>query len=388
MFEPRKIYDGGCTEECFEVSRTVNCLISGPGGKVIVCAHRYTVRDDFDSKRAMLGLCYILESDLSLPPNKNIGANNILVVREALRGKKLKVVADFDNHLKYGVCQVGTAVSWTKPTNTSQDQDYALFGAPGCFNWRGNLLGQRTGSISKYQQALGEEDNANYTKHGHLGLAVTSGVFFDGELQFVTGAPHVNRGDAGTGEIYFYTLNRKSDKLEMNDQWTLSGGSFGAGYGFSLATVDANGDGEDDLLVSAPFTDSDGRGGSVFLYLNQDSGLRRESFVEIRGAGPEGQFGLAVSSVGDINKDGYDDFAVGSPYEGAGVVYLFLGGVHGVSRLKYGTPWLKAEQVSSQTIRASDFLAPGHIPVPADFASFGASLSGGMDLDDNDYPGE
>ena len=51
---------------------------------MIVCAHRYTVRDHLDTKRAMLGLCYILESDLSLPPNKNIGANNLLVVREAL----------------------------------------------------------------------------------------------------------------------------------------------------------------------------------------------------------------------------------------------------------------------------------------------------------------
>ena len=337
----------------------------------------------------MLGLCYILEPDLSLPPNKNIGANNILVVREALRGKKLKVIKDFDNHLRYGVCQVGTAVSWTKPTNTSQDhEDYALFGAPGCFNWRGNLLGQRTGSISKYQQALGEEDNARYTKHGHLGLAVTSGLFFDREQQFVTGAPHVNRGDAGTGEIYFYTLNRKSDKLEINDQRTLSGGSFGGGYGFSLATLDANGDDQDDLLVSAPFSDNSGRGGSVFVYLNQGSSLQQESYVEIRGDGPEGQFGLAVTSVGDINKDGFDDFAVGSPYQGAGVVYLFLGGVDGVSRHKAGSLWLKAEEVSSQVIRAEDFLAPGHLPVPPDFASFGSSLSGGMDLDDNDYPGE
>ena len=354
---------------------------------MIVCAHRYTVRDDFDTKRAMLGLCYILEPDLSLPPNKNIGANNILVVREALRGKKLKVVQDFDNHLRYGVCQVGTSVAWTKPTNTTSP-DYALFGAPGCFNWRGNLLGQRTGSSSNYQQAVGEEDNSRYTKHGHLGLAVTSGVFFDREQQFVSGAPHVNRGEAGTGEIYFYTLNRKSDKLEINDQRTLSGGAFGAGYGFSLATVDANGDGQDDLIVSAPFSDKEGRGGSVFLYLNEGSGLRQESYVEIRGAGPEGQFGLAVSSAGDINKDGFDDFAVGSPYQGAGVVYLFLGGVDGVSHHKYGEPWLKAEEVSSQIIRAEDFLAAGsNIPLPPHFASFGSSLSGGMDLDDNDYPG-
>ena len=118
---------------------------AGPGGKVIVCAHRYTVRDVdkrsfkvIDSKRAMLGMCYILEADLSLPRDTNVGANNVLVVREAMQGKKLSVMHNFEDHNKYGVCQVGTAAHWAR----NSSQDYALFGAPGCFTWRGNLLGQ------------------------------------------------------------------------------------------------------------------------------------------------------------------------------------------------------------------------------------------------------
>ena len=161
-------------------------LLSGVGGKVIVCAHRYTVRDVdkynhkvIDSKRAMLGMCYILESDLSLPTDTSIGANNILVVREAMQGKKLSVIHNFEDHNKYGVCQVGTSVSWIKShTNSSSGggQDTALFGAPGCFTWRGNLLRQRTGSSSKYQAAVGENNFIDYTKHGHMGLSVTSGM--------------------------------------------------------------------------------------------------------------------------------------------------------------------------------------------------------------------
>ena len=359
---------------------------------MIVCAHRYTVRDVdkrthkvIDSKRAMLGMCYILESDLSLPADTNIGANNVLAVREALHGKRLSVKTDFDNHAKYGVCQVGTSVAWTKPTNTSEN--YALFGAPGCFTWRGNVFGQRTGSISKYQTTVGEDNFLKFTKHGHMGLAVTSGRFFGQNIQYVTGAPHVSRGESGTGEIYFYEPNLLSDKLEIDDRRTLSGGTFGAGYGFSLATLDANGDGLDDLLVSAPFSDNSGRGGSVYLYLNRAQSLQQDRYIEIRGSGPEGQFGLALTRAGDINKDGFDDFAVGAPYEGAGVVYLFLGGFDGVSGLKQGQGWLKAEDLASQLIRAGDFLAPGHIPVPSNLATFGSSLSGGLDLDDNDYPG-
>jgi len=356
----------------------------GPGGKVIVCAHRYTVRDVIDSKRAMLGMCYILESDLTLPHNVNVGGSNILVVREAVGGKKMTVINDFDDHNKYGVCQVGTSVSWTK--NISKSEDYALVGAPGCFTWRGNLLRQRAGSFRKYQYAVGENNFLKYTKHGHMGLSVTSGNFYNKQEQFVTGAPHVIRGEHGTGEIYFYELSRSSDVLEINDQRTLSGGSFGAGYGFALATLDVNGDDQDDLLVSAPFSDNGGSGGAVFLYLNEDDALYPDSFIEIRGNAPEGQFGLAVTNAGDINRDGFDDFAVGAPYEGPGVVYLFLGGVDGVSGRKHGQEWLKAKEVASQIIKAEDFLAPGHIPVPSNFATCGSSLSGGLDLDDNDYP--
>ena len=243
---------------------------------------------------------------------------------------------------------------------------------------------QRTGSISKYQHAVGEENFLRYTKHGHMGLAVTSGRFYSRHReQFVAGAPHVVRGESGTGEIYFYERDPGSDTLAMDEARMLSGGGFGAGYGFALATLDANGDGLDDLLVSAPFS------GAVFLYLNDDYSLDRDTFIEIRGSEPEDQFGLAVTSLGDVNKDGFDDFAVGAPYEGAGVVYLFLGSVDGVAGPRHGQRWLRAADVASQLIRAEDLVAPGSgLPLPSHFATFGSSLSGGLDLDDNGYPGE
>ena len=79
--------------------------------------------------------------------------------------------------------------------------------------------------------------------------------------------------------------------------------------------------------MSAPFSDTDGRGGSVFLFINIRGELKTNGFLEIRGCVPEGkdpttrvlqsndcfltgQFGLAVSKVGDLNKDGFQDFAV------------------------------------------------------------------------------
>ena len=49
----------------------------GDGGKVVVCAHRYALRDVdphtyrvLDSERGMPGLCYVLNGDLSLLRNE------------------------------------------------------------------------------------------------------------------------------------------------------------------------------------------------------------------------------------------------------------------------------------------------------------------------------
>ena len=46
-----------------------------------------------------------------------------------------------------------------------------------------------------------------------------------------------------------------------------------------------------------------------------------------------GSFGYSVESLGDINRDGYEDLAVSAPYanEGLGVVYIYLGGVAGLT---------------------------------------------------------
>lgn len=42
------------------------------------------------------------------------------------------------------------------------------------------------------------------------------------------------------------------------------------------------------------------------------------------------RFGFAITSLGDLNKDGYDDIAIGAPYEGKGAVYIYLGSDKGL----------------------------------------------------------
>lgn len=76
--------------------------------------------------------------------------------------------------------------------------------------------------------------------------------------------------------------------------------------------------------------------------------------------------------MGDLNKDGFGDFAVGAPYdgpEGLGAVYIYNGSPQG--------PYEKYSQV----IYAEDIDT-----VRGGVSTFGFSLSGGIDLDRNQYP--
>lgn len=52
--------------------------------------------------------------------------------------------------------------------------------------------------------------------------------------------------------------------------------------------------------------------------------------TRLLGPKTESRFGFALSTVGDLNKDGCEDIAVGAPYESSGVVYIFLGSRQGL----------------------------------------------------------
>lgn len=89
------------------------------------------------------------------------------------------------------------------------------------------------------------------------------------------------------------------------------------------------------------------------------------------GVNSRARFGLALTSLGDINLDGYGDFAVGAPYDGpngCGAIYIYHGSSSGPLE-KY-----------SQVIFAEDLAGMTNLK------TFGFSLSGGIDLDGNMYP--
>ncbi|MEZ4647652.1 MAG: FG-GAP-like repeat-containing protein [Candidatus Eisenbacteria bacterium] len=109
--------------------------------------------------------------------------------------------------------------------------------------------------------------------------------------------------------------------LETNYAWTVSG--FGS---VTAAVGDVNADGFDDITVSSASL------ARVRLFLGSPTGP--STSVNWTGTGTSGSwYGGSVAPAGDVNGDGHADFVVGAPIWGSndtGRAYLYYGGPSGV----------------------------------------------------------
>ncbi len=152
----------------------------------------------------------------------------------------------------------------------------------------------------------------------------------DGAGDLLVGAPSEDGGADGAGRAYLFsgatgTLLRTlaSPNAQTNGQ-----------FGVSMAgAADADGDGRGDLLVGTRFEDGGALGaGRAYLFSGATGVLLRT----LESPNPEagGSFGQSVAGVADANGDGQDDLLVGAYSEdggalNAGRAYLFSGAVDG-----------------------------------------------------------
>jgi hypothetical protein len=125
----------------------------------------------------------------------------------------------------------------------------------------------------------------------------------------------------------------------------------GARFGFSVAgSADLDGDGRGEIIIGADFDDPNpsARSGRAYLFSGADRGvssLPLTEYVSPNEPKEEGvaQFGISVTSLGDLNFDGLPDIAVGAPledvpgYAAAGRVYLFSASARGVTSSPFGS---------------------------------------------------
>ena len=134
------------------------------------------------------------------------------------------------------------------------------------------------------------------------------------------------RSDQGIVQLYFGTAT-----LDLVPDMTFHyPGNDSLNNGIDAFEIgDVNNDGYDDFAISGIFGDYSGYPkGKVFLYYGGER-IDTIPFAELYELWIQDYFGSVVEKVGDLNKDGYDDFTVSSTYNwsnGKGYVYLFWGG--------------------------------------------------------------
>ncbi|XP_061217723.1 integrin alpha-7 isoform X4 [Neopsephotus bourkii] len=328
----------------------VSVSSQGAGGKIVTCAHlyeaRHRVRQPLET-RDVLGRCFVLGQDLQDEPEGGDWS--------FCRGRP-------QGHEQFGSCQQGLAAAF------SPDRLYLLLGAPGTYNWKGLLFATGVGGSEPdqvvYRSAAPGETvpgaAADLPHNSYVGFSVASGTGLtrQRELSFVTGAPRANH----TGAV---VILRRDSANRLVPEAVVPGQQLSSAFGHSVAVLDLNSDGWMDLVVGAPhfFERQKEIGGAVYVYINPAG--RWDAATPLRLNGTRGSmFGIALSTAGDLNHDGFEDLAVGAPFDGAGKVYIY----HGSSLGIVATP---AQVLDGEAMGVT---------------AFGYSLSGGLDVDGNLYP--
>ncbi len=161
-------------------------------------------------------------------------------------------------------------------------------------------------------------------------LAGVGDVNADRLSDFVVGAPGNDAAGSDAGRAYVF---EGAGGPVLTPTVTLTGEHAHDGFGTAVAGAgDVNGDGFDDVLIAAPFNGAAGStSGRVYEFFG---GARLSATPNLAASGAvAGEFfGIALSGAGDLNRDGFDDIAIGAPFSAAagrdaGRVAVYLGGL-------------------------------------------------------------
>lgn len=171
-----------------------------------------------------------------------------------------------------------------------------------------------------------------------LGYALDGAGYLNGDdyLDLVIGVHHFTDGQSNEGQVRVYYGSASG--FESGSYWGYVSNQEGASLGAAVAGVgDLDGDGYDDLAVSAPYFDFGVKdAGAVFVFHGSEAGLGAECDWYVSGATENAHFGMSVAAAGDLNQDGFTDLLVGAPgYENGdiinqGAVYVYLGSGDGL----------------------------------------------------------
>ncbi|XP_077385730.1 integrin alpha-3-like isoform X1 [Festucalex cinctus] len=316
-----------------------------PGGRILACGHRFIKIYGASKLRHMIGRCYLHGNDL----HRNADDDHWWTSEQVC------------SHLG----DVSGEVMCSSGMSAAIFRHDVIIGSPGSYQWQGNVHVSWNNPDIVYDTRRSSFPNLQ-RRNIYLGYSVTQavGLLSQDDVTIVTGAPKDTKDDA-RGSVLLAVKDDGGGTLAIRQ--TLRGEQTGSYFGNAVAAADLDNDGWHDLLVGAPFyfRRQQEVGGAVYVYMNAGGRFRSKPTLVLKGP-PASAFGMAVAHAGDLDRDGFQDFAVGAPFHGTGSVMIWRGSSTGVSTQP------------SQVISGSS-LSPR-------FSTFGFSLSAGLDVDGNKHP--
>ncbi|XP_070068212.1 integrin alpha-PS3-like [Drosophila takahashii] len=328
---------------------------------LVVCAPRFYKSEK--KQISMIGTCYTVKD--TTKPRTGIRINPFT--------RKYRQTHEMENNRTepfYQMGELGLSAHVTKNSTI-------LMGAPGIDVFKGTVFlmqknqngGARPSSL-RLKREVSEPNKWGQEEGSYFGYAVSSGYFDSSKpdnLLYVGTAPHANKN---LGEAYIFEyrdLGKNIQKL-----YVFNGTQFGEYFGYSVLAEDLNGDGMTDVIISAPQYVPDmlsHDNGAIYVFINRGSFVFDRAVISSP-AGSKGRFGTTLSPIGDINRDGYNDVAVGAPFAGNGAVFIYLGSEHGLRK----EPSQRLNAPLHHTSKLGSHLE-----------MFGHGLSRGSDIDKNGF---
>ena len=158
----------------------------------------------------------------------------------------------------------------------------------------------------------------------------------------VIGADGGGNQGSDIGATYVFLDNSVID-ISSTPTTILESNQDNAALGQSVAnTGDINGDGFADLIAGLPlFDNGEENEGVARIFLGTPTGISNTHSQQLEIDQEGAQFGFSVAGIGDINNDGFDDVAVGTPFfigvpffaqgkTDEGGVFIYLGSANGL----------------------------------------------------------